>query len=233
MRPLWSLRPIASETFELLSTQAAALAVAEEQVRVAARRSSEFDGSGRTWKRPNGPLPPWPSGEQCRGGTSDCARTAEGRGSRLRVQTEAAKAAGADSSTTATVARQSLELRRVAAEQASRNAQQRIDEANAAQNSWRLRKPPTLSIGSSRPKPSALVGLLPWRLPVSRLPPSNCAGWSARAGSRIPCSRRGEITAQADVAKEASLRARLEAATRERDGIISRRTAIAVPHSLP
>ena len=46
---------------------------------------------------------------------------------------EAARAAGADSSSTGTVARQSLELRRVAADQASRDAQQRIDEANAAQ----------------------------------------------------------------------------------------------------
>src|SRR5204862_406296 len=46
---------------------------------------------------------------------------------------EEARAGGADSSSTGTVARQSLELRRVAAERASRDAQQRIDEANAAQ----------------------------------------------------------------------------------------------------
>jgi hypothetical protein len=37
------------------------------------------------------------------------------------------------------------------------------------------------------------------------------------------------IAAQTDVAKEASLRAQPEAATRERDEIISRRAAIVVP----
>jgi hypothetical protein len=119
------------KTFELLSAQAAALAVAAEQVRLARaeverirRIAADVDTAERT--------------------VTILAVEVNNAGEALRVaqgrlkDTEAAfasatEAAAADSSNTGTVARQSLELRRVAADQASRDAQQRIDEANAAQ----------------------------------------------------------------------------------------------------
>ena len=219
------------QNFELLSTQAAALAVAEEQVRVASaevERIRRIGADVETAERTVTAL----AVEVNNAG--EALQVAQGRLKNAQAAfasaTEAARAAGADSSSIGTLARQSLELRRVAAEQASRNAQQRIDEANAAQKfveaaeaadvehrkqqaeAERARESLAAAVGSDQAATEQLR-----RLEVlERAVESRAADESM-------------ITAQTDVAKEASLRAKLEAATRERDEIISGRAAIAVP----
>ena len=118
-------------TLERLAAQAADLAAAAEQVRLAREEvlriqtiGSDVDAAERS--------------------VGDLGRKMEAAEQALKVaqvqQAEAdaafesaKKAAGSDSAMTDTVARQRLELRKVAADQASREAQQQIDSATGAQ----------------------------------------------------------------------------------------------------
>ena len=219
------------KTFELLSTQAAALAVAKEQVRVASAEVERIRRIGADVETAEQTVTALAVEVNHAG---EALQVAQGRlkdaEAALASATEAARAAGADSSSIGTVARQSLELRRVAAEQASRNAQQRLDEANAAQKfveaaenahaehrkqhaeAERTRESLAVAVASEQAATEQL----------RRLDVLERAVESRAANDSM-------MTAQTDVAKEASLRAQLEAATRERDEIISGRAAIAVP----
>jgi energy-coupling factor transporter ATP-binding protein EcfA2 len=122
------------EIVEQLAAQAAALHDAEEQVRLASEEvlriqkiSSDVEAAEQT--------------------VGDLARKLEAADEALKVAhlqkeeaaaslesaEKTARSAGSDSTMTDTVARQRLELQKVAADQASREAQQRIDDATSAQ----------------------------------------------------------------------------------------------------
>jgi len=219
------------KTFELLSTQAAALAVADEQVRVAGVEVERIRRIGADVKTAERTVTALGVEVNTAG---EALQVAQGRLKNAEAAfasaTEAARAAGADSSSTGTVARQSLALRRVAAEQASRDAQQRIDEANAAQKLVEAAEIADAGhrkqrAEAERARASLAVAAASEQAATEqlrRLDVLERAVESRAADQRM-------ITAQTEVAKKASLRAHLEAATLERDEIISRRGAIAVP----
>jgi DNA repair exonuclease SbcCD ATPase subunit len=219
------------KTFELLSTQAAALAVAEEQVRVASaeverirRIGADVEAAERTVTALGVEVNTAGEALQVAQGRLKDAETA------FASATDAARAAGANSSTTGTVARQNLELRRVSAEQASRDAQQRIDEANAAQKlvesaeiaDAEHRKQQAAAERARASLAVAAAGEQAVTEQLRRLDLLEGAVESLAADEAM-------IAAQTDMVKKASLQARLEAATLERDEIIRSRAAIAVP----
>ena len=122
------------KTLEQLAAEAAVLSAAAEQLRVAREEVERIQGVDRDVR----------AAEQNVENLSlkmakaeEALKAAQSRLDDLRVALEAAEkaatAGGSDSSTRDTVARQALELRRVAAEQAAREAQRRIDAALAAQ----------------------------------------------------------------------------------------------------
>jgi hypothetical protein len=219
------------KTFELLSTQAAALAVAKEQVRVASVEVERIRRIGvdvETAERTVTALAVQVNH------AGEALHVAQGRlkdaEAALASATEAARTAGADSSSIGTVARQSLELRRVAAEQASRNAQQQIDEANAAQKFVEAAENAEAEhrkqhAEAERTRESLAVAVASEQAATDQLRRLDVLERAVESRA----ANDSMMTAQTDVAKEASLRAQLEAATRERDEITNRRAAIVVP----
>ncbi|MCU1382593.1 MAG: putative GTP-binding protein [Acidobacteria bacterium] len=219
------------KTFELLSTQAAAVAIADEQVRVASveverirRIGVDVEAAERTVTALATQVNSAASSLNVAQGRLKDAEAA------LASATEAARAAGADSSSTGTVARQSLELRRVAAEQASRDAQQRTDEANAAHKLVEAAETADAEYRkqqaeAERARESLAVAAASEQTATEqlrRLDVLERALESRAADERL-------LSAQTEVEKEASLRAHLEAGTLERDEIIRARAAISVP----
>ena len=148
----------------------------------------------------------------------------------FKAADEAAKAAGADATTTATVVRQGLELRRAAAEQQGRDAQQQIDRALAAQ---------ALVEAAARAEAED-------RIRQTEIARAQQARADAAASEQAAIEQLGRLdmieravewrsaddartAAQALVHREVELRTRLEADSRELAGLVSRRTAINVP----
>src|SRR5262249_35767095 len=108
------------KTIDVLSTQAAALAVAAEQVRVASAEIERIRRIGADVETAERMVTSLGLEVNAAG---DALQVAEGglkeAEAAFASATEAARAASSDSSSTGTVARQSLELRKVTAEQAS------------------------------------------------------------------------------------------------------------------
>jgi hypothetical protein len=142
----------------------------------------------------------------------------------------AARGMGSDPTVTDTVARQRLELRRAAADQASREAQQEIDSATAAQKlvdtvaaadrEHRERKTEVDNARVALAEADATVGSVEEQ--------SHHIDLLERALDARTADERVSV-AQADVDKHAALRSRREAEVAERDAIDKRRAAIAVP----
>ena len=167
-------------------------------------------------------------------GAEEALKTTQSRLDDLRVSLEAAEkaatAGGSDSSTRDTVARQALELRRVAAEQAGREAQRRIDAALAAQKLVDV----AASTASEHQKQEA-------EAEAARIALGNAAATDQDASEQLGrldlleravethAAEEQAATARTSVEQEALLLARLEAETRERDALATRRTAITVP----
>ena len=122
------------ETAERLAAQAAALHDAEEQVRLAREevlRIQKISSDVEAAERSLGDLAR--KLEAAEEALKVAQLQKEEAGAALESAEKAARPAGSDSTMTDTVARQRLELRKVAADQASREAQQRIDGATSAQ----------------------------------------------------------------------------------------------------
>ena len=142
----------------------------------------------------------------------------------------AKKAAGSDSAMTDTVARQNLELRKVGADQASREAQAKIDSATSAQ------KLVDAAAAADREHRAQQAGAEKAQVALadaatkehsadeqlSRIDLLERALAAREAGDRV-------IAAQADVDRRANLQARLEAEASEREALQKRYEAIVVP----
>ncbi len=143
---------------------------------------------------------------------------------------QAARATGSDPAVTDTVARQRLELRRVAADQASREAQQQIDGATVAQQlidavataerEHRKQQIETDDAAAALSEAAANVRTADERLRNVDL--LELALDARTADERVS-------VAQADVDKHAALRAHQEVEVTERQALEERRAAIAVP----
>lgn len=218
-------------TLERLAAQAAGLAVAAEQVRLAREEilriqaiGSEVDVAERSVRDLAGKME---AAEQA----SRVAQVQQAEAdSALESADEAARATGSDPAVTDTVARQRLELRKAAADQASRDAQQQIDGATAAQ---------TLvdAVGTADREHRAQQT----EAENVRATLADAAAKERSAGEqlrRVDLLERAldartaderAIVAQADVEKHAALLARRELEVAEREALETRRAAMVVP----
>ncbi len=220
-------------TLERLAAEAADLAEAVEQVRLARdevlriqRIGSDVDGAARDVKDLSGRVEQAEQTLKAAGGQHTEAAKA------LEAAEEAVRAAGSDSAMTDTVARQRLELRKAAADQAAREAQQQIDRAIGAQTlvdavatAERERRAHQAEADGAR---ATLADVTAKRLAIDdqlrrvdvleRVLDARTADEQAAA-------------ARADVDKHAALRARLKVETGEREALAGRRAAMTVPAS--
>lgn len=150
----------------------------------------------------------------------------------LETAQEAARPAGADTETTATVTRQRLELRGAAADKAFAEAQQRLEVIQAAQTLV-----DSLASGESAhrvqeaevERTHALLAAAKARQEASeqelrRLDILDRAAEAVAADEQV-------AMIQAAVDKATALKARLDSAVREREGLQARRRALTVPTS--
>jgi len=148
----------------------------------------------------------------------------------LEAAEKGADTGGSDTSARETVARQALELRRSAAEQAEQEAQRRIDATLAAQ---RLADAAEAAAAEHKKQDVAAA--------AARTAHADASAQEDRASEQL---RRAELlerasevrtaeeavaAARASVEQEASLRSRFVSETGERDGLASRRAAINAP----
>ncbi|MEO7275230.1 MAG: AAA family ATPase [Vicinamibacterales bacterium] len=219
------------QDLERLLAGSAALAVADEQVRLAGDevtriRQLDADANSTAATVARTALSVTRANDALQS-ARERSRIAEAA---FKAADEAAKAAGTDSTTTATVVRQRLELRRAAAEQQVRDAQQQIDRAQAAQERVdaaaraeaedRSRRTEIERAQAGRAdaaaREQAAVQQLGRLELIARAVDWREADYAASA-------------ARAVVDREAALRTRLEAEAGALAGLITRRTAIAVP----
>ncbi len=148
----------------------------------------------------------------------------------LGVAEEAARGEGSDPGVTDTVVRQQLELRKSTADQAVREAQQRIDAAKAAQ---KLVEAATTAERELQDQQKSANSAL------ESASKATAAAKSADEGLQrcdlleraldVHAADKQAADAQAVVDSEAALRARLEATSGERAALAARRAAITVP----
>jgi DNA repair exonuclease SbcCD ATPase subunit len=143
---------------------------------------------------------------------------------------EAARAEGSDSGVTDTVARQQLELRKAAADQAVLEAQQRIDAAIATQKlaeAASLAEEDLRNQETNAQDAAEAVSQSTARLTTAEEGLSRCEVLE-RALDLLAADKR-IAEAQATVDKQSELNGRLEKAARERAGLAGQRAAITVP----
>ena len=218
-------------TLERLAAEAADLAEAVEQVRLAReevlrieRIGSDVDAAARDVKDLSEKVEQAEHTVKVADGQQTEAVTA------LDAAEEALRAAGSDSTMTDTVARQRLELRMAAADQASREAQLQIDRA----------------IGAQRLVDSAATAEREHRAHQAGADSARATLADATAKQRAINDQLRSVdvlvlvldartaderaaAAQADVDKDAVLRARLRVETGEREALVGRRGAMTVP----
>lgn len=219
------------KTLEQLVVEAAVYSAAAEQVRIAREEVDRIQGIDRDVQVADGNV-------------KDLAlKVAEAEKALKRAQShlsdaeaafeaaeKAATADGSDSSTRETVARQTLELRRIAAEQAGGEAQRRIDRALAAQ---RLVDAAASAAGEHE-KQKAEAEAARTALGDAEANQQDASEQLRRLDllERAVETRSAEeqaATARTSVEQEALLRARQASETLERDGLAARRAAIMVP----
>ena len=220
-------------TLERLAAEAADLAEAVEQVGLAReevlriqRIGSDVDAAARSVQDLSGKVEQAEQTLKAAEGQQTEAATA------LEAAEEAVRAAGSDPAMTDTVARQRLELRKAAADQASREAQQYIDGAIGAQKlvdavvtverEHRAHQAEAdgarATLADATVKQLAIDDQLRSVDVLERALDARTADEQAAA-------------AQADVDKDAVLRARLKMGTDEREALARRRAAMTVPAS--
>jgi hypothetical protein len=218
---------------ERLAVEAADLAGAEEQVRLAReevlrieRIGTEADAAKKHVKDLSRKVE---EAEQA-------LKVAQGRhaeaAAALEGAEEAVRAAGSDQAMTGTVARQRLELRTHAAEQASREAEQQIERVTAAQKhvdavatAEREHQAQQTAAGDAR---TALA------LATAKQQAADEELRSVERLERALDARTADeqvAAAQAEVDRDAGLRARLKMETDEREALARRRAAMTVPAS--
>jgi hypothetical protein len=143
---------------------------------------------------------------------------------------EVARAAGSDPAVTDTVARQRLELRKVAADQASRLSQQQIDGATGAQKLVDAVATADREHQARQTEVENAHAVLADAATKERSVEEQLrkVDLLERALDARTADERASV-AQADVDKHVALRARLEVEVTEREALEKRRAAIAVP----
>jgi hypothetical protein len=220
-------------TLERLVAEAADLARAEEQVRVAREEVLRIERIGKDV-------------DAAKKNVKDLSRKVEEAEQTLKAaqgrQAEAAAAlegaetavrdAGSDQGMTGTVARQRLELRKNAAEQASREAHQQIERATAAQ---KLVDAVSAAEREYQAQQTEAAGA---RAALGRATAKqDDADEELRRIDRLErvldarTADEQAAAAQADVERDASLRARLKIETDQREALARRRAAMTVPAS--
>jgi hypothetical protein len=218
-------------TVERLAAQAAALSAAAEQVDLAREEVLRIQRIGSDVAAAERVVEDLARGMEAADHALQVAQAEQEEAQAgLESAEEAARATGSDPAVTDTVARQRLELRRVAADQAFREAQQQIDGATAAQElvdaaasadrEHRAQQAEAQSARVALTEADAKVRTADERLRNVDL--LERALDARTADVRVSA-------AQADVEKHSALRARREVVVAERDALDTRRAAISVP----
>jgi len=143
---------------------------------------------------------------------------------------EAARATGSDPAVTDTVARQRLELRKAAADQASREAQQQIDGATATQDVVDAVATADHEHRAQQAEAGNARAALADAAAKERSADEQLRRVDLLERALDACTADEQVAvARADVDKNTALRARLEMETGEREALARRRAAITVP----
>jgi energy-coupling factor transporter ATP-binding protein EcfA2 len=220
-------------TLERLALEAVALAEATEQVRLAQaevtriqRIGSDVDAAARNVEDLSG------KAEQA----EQTLKLAEGLQTEaatvLEAAEEAVRPAGSDAAMTDTVARQRLELRKAAADHASREAQQQIDGAMGAQTLVDAAATAEREHRAHQAEADGARVMLSTATAKQQVVDDQLRRVDAleRALDAQVADEQAAV-AQADVDRDAVLRARLAAEIGEREALAGRRATITVPES--
>ena len=216
---------------EGLASQAACRSVAEEQVRLAQedvlriqKIGTEVDAAAREIAELAGKIDE----------AVQALNVARGRqveaDAALKSAEEASRAEGSDPGMIDTVVRQQLEFRKSAADQAVREAQQRIDAALAAQNPVQAVAAAERELQLQQAKADRALGSASKATATAKTADEKLQRCDLleRALDVHAADKQAKV-AQAAVDNEAALRTRLEAASGERAVLAGQRSAIAVP----
>jgi hypothetical protein len=148
----------------------------------------------------------------------------------LEAAEEAARAEGSDPGLTDTVVRQQLEIRKSAAEQATRDAQQRIDAALAAQKLINAVSAAELELRDQQAKADKAVESAAKARAIAKATENGLQRCDLlERALDVHAADKQAAEARATVDKEAALRSRLETTSSERLVLTGRRSAITVP----
>ena len=216
---------------EGLASQAACRSVAEEQVRLAQedvlriqRIGTEVDASEREVAELGGKI----------GEAEQALNVARGRqvqaATALESAEEASRAEGSDPGVIDTVVRQQLEFRKSAADQAVREAQQKIDAALAAQKLVEAVAAAERELQVQQAKADSALESASKATATAKTADDELQRCDLleRALDVHAADKEAKV-AQAAVDNEAALRTRLEAASGERAALVGQRSAITVP----
>jgi hypothetical protein len=216
---------------ERLASQAMCRSVAAEQVRLAEEDVLRIRRIGSEVKEAEGKV-----GELVRkiSEAEQALKVARDRqveaNAALKTAEEAARAEGTDPGMTDTVVRQQLELRRSAADQATREAQQRIDAALAAQKLLEAAASAEREFQDQQAKAGSAVKAASKAAAKAKAADDELHRCDVlERGLDVLAAERQAAEAQAAVDNEAALSARLEVTSAERTASAAKRAAIAVP----
>ena len=219
------------KTLEQLAAEAAVLSAAAEQLRIAREEVERIQGIDRDVRAAERNVKDL---AVKMAEAEEALKTAQSRLDDLRVALEAAEkaatAGGSDSSTRDTVARQALELRRVAAEQAgSGGAASDRCGAGGPESWWTSPRVRRVSIRSRRLKQKPLAPHLAMPLPRSKMRASSFDGWISWNGPSRHALLKNRLPLPGRALNRRRCFALVESETRERDGLAARRAAITIP----
>jgi len=218
-------------TLEALTSQAACRSVAAEQVRLAQEdvlRIQRIGTGVATAEREVAELvQKITEAEQAL--NVALARQAE-TDAALEAAEEAARAEGTDPGVTDTLVRQQLELRRSAADQAVREAQQRIDAALAAQQFVKAAAAAERELQDQQAKTDSALESVFKSTAIAKAADDELRRCDLlERALDVHAAEKQTKDAQTAVDNEAALRTRLEATTGERAALAEQRAAITVP----
>ena len=218
-------------SLERLASQATCRSVAAEQVRLAQEEVRVSEGSGQKWRAAERKV-----AELVRKITEaeqalKVARDQQGKAvAALEAAEEAARAEGSDPGVTDTVVRQQLELRKSAADQAAREAQQRIDTALAAQKLVEAVGAAELDLRDQRAKADRALESAAKATATEKVTESGLQRCDLlERALDVHAADKQVADAQAAVDKEAALQGRLGTTSGERAELAEQRSAITVP----
>jgi energy-coupling factor transporter ATP-binding protein EcfA2 len=219
------------ENLERLASQATCRSVAAEQVRIAQEQVQRIRKIGTDVDAAERKVAEFvlkiTGAEQAL--TIARGRQAEASAA-LEAEEEAARAEGSDPGVTDTVVRQQLEIRKSAADQAAREAQQRIDAALAAQKLCDAVGAAELELRNQQAKADSAVESASKATTTARATEEGLQRCDLlERALDAHAAEKQAADAQAAVAKEAALRGRLETTSGERAVLAGQRPAIAVP----